>query len=132
MHAQFNATIEDAIFASDVDGMDIDIHLRGDDTADIHQHAYAVDTLKTDGSIEEQAFVHVPLGIKDAIAEAGLQLSSYGTGALVNLYLVLAVNEAKDVIARDRVTAVLELLLRDIIVVDEDRLFAVELLRNHE
>ena len=47
-------------------------------------------------------------------------------------YLVLAVNESQDVVAGDGVTAVLELILCDVLVADVDRFLTIELLRYDE
>ena len=108
--------------------MDVDIHLRRDDARHIHQDSNPVNALQTDGGVEEQLLVHVPLGIQDTIAEAGLQFVGYRTGTLVNLYLVLVVDIAQNVVTRYRVATMLELILTDVLFTDVDRLFAVELL----
>ena len=50
----------------------------------------------------------------------------------MDLYLVLIVNIAKGIIARDRVTATWKFILADILFCDKDGLFTVELIRNHE
>ena len=50
----------------------------------------------------------------------------------MDFYLVLAVDESKNVVARNGVTAVLKLVLLDVVVGNIDRLLAVELLRNHK
>ena len=67
--------------------------------------------LQADGGIEEQALVHVPLGIEDAVAVAGLQLRGNRTGTLVYLYLVLVVDVAQHVVTRNGVAACCELVL---------------------
>jgi hypothetical protein len=59
--------------------------------------------------------MHVPLGIKDAISEAGFQTSRYRTGPLVYLNLVLAIDESQDVITRNGVTTMLEFILMNVL-----------------
>lgn len=130
MDTEFDIPVEDPFLAGDSELMDVDIHLRGDDTGDVHHHTHAVDTLQMDGGIEEESFVHIPFRIEDAVTVTGLEFGSDRTVALVNLYAVLVVDKAKDVVTRDGVTAMTELILSDIVVVDEDRFLPVELLRN--
>ena len=50
----------------------------------------------------------------------------------MNLYLALAVDESQDVVARNRMTAVFELILVDVLVADVDGLLAVEVLSHHK
>ena len=108
--------------------MDVDVHLRGDNPRYVHQNTHAVDALNTDRGIEENLTVHVPFCVEDMIAEAALQLVGHRTGTLVNLNLVFVVDVPQDVVARNRMAAVLELILPDGLFADEDRLLAVELL----
>ena len=95
---------------------------------DIEQHAYTVNTLQTDGCIEEELLVHVPFRIENAVAKAGFEFCGNRTGTLVNLNLVLAIDESQHVIARNRVAAVLALLLFEVVVGNEDWLLAIEFL----
>ena len=83
--ADFNVALEDTLFTGDGELVDVDIHLRRDDFRDVHDHTYTVDTLDMDGSVEEEALVHVPFGIQDAVAVTGLELVCHRTVALVNL-----------------------------------------------
>ncbi len=83
---------EDAIVATDSELMDIDAQLVADNLAYIKQHTLAVDTLDFNGCIEEQLLVHIPFGIYDAVAVAGLQFGCHRAGALVYLDAVLVVN----------------------------------------
>lgn len=69
---------------------------------------------------------------KASVEKRGLFLVGHGTGSLVNLYLVLVVDIAQDVITRDGVAAVLELILANGILADEDWFLAVELLGHNE
>ena len=112
--------------------MDVDIHLVRDNLRDVKQHAHTIDTLNADGGIEEQLLVHIPFGIKDAIAETGLQFGCHRTGTLMDFYLVTAVDESQHVVARDWVAAMLELVLPNGFFGNENGLFAVELLWNHK
>ena len=93
---KFDISVEDPFLAGDGDLMDVDTHLRGDDTGDVHHHAHAVDTLQMDGGIEEEAFVHVPFRIEDAVAVTGLEFGGDRTVALVNLYAVLVVDKGSN------------------------------------
>lgn len=68
---------------------------------------------------------------KASVEKRGLFVG-HGTGSLVNLYLVLVVDIAQDVITRDGVAAVLELILANGILADEDWFLAVELLGHNE
>ena len=115
MYPQIDAAVEDAVFTGYRYLMNINAHLRGDDLRDLIEHTHAVDTADADGGIEEQHFVHVPLDIEDAVAVARLQFGSYRTDALVDLDLILVVDIAQGVIARDRVTTSWELILVDIL-----------------
>ena len=132
MDAQLNGTIKYAVISGDGQTVNIDTHLVGNDLGNVKQHAYAVNTLDVDGSVKEKFLMHVPLGIKDAIAKASLKFSSHRTGTLMNLYLMATIDEAQHIVARNGVTAMLELILRDVVVCDEDGLFAVELLWHHK
>ena len=76
--------------------------------------------------------MHIPLDVKDTVAEAGLELGSHRTIALVDLYLVLVVDIAQGIITRNRVTAAGELILVDVLLADIDGLLAIELLRHDE
>ena len=76
--------------------------------------------------------MHVPLGIEDTVAKATLQLVGHRTGTLVNLYLMLVVNITQDVVTWNGVTAVLELILTDILLTNVDGLLAILLIRNGE
>ena len=123
MDAQLDATVEDAVFTADGELVDIDTHLRGDDTGDIDEDAHTVDTLYADGSVEEQLLVHVPFGIEYAVAETGLQLVGHRTGTFVDFYLMLVIDIAQNIVAGNRVATVLELVLSDSVLADKDRLF---------
>ena len=72
--------------------------------------------------------MHVPFDVEDTVAVARFQLCSHRTGTLVNLYLILVVDIAEGIVARDGVTAAHELILLDVVLRNEDRLLAVELL----
>ena len=111
--AQLDAAVEQTVVAADGEFVDIDVHLRGDDSRNIYEDTHTVDTLNADGGVEEQLFMHVPLGIEDAVAETTLQLIGHRTGALVDFYLVLVVDISQDVVSGNGVTAVLELILSD-------------------
>ena len=50
----------------------------------------------------------------------------------MNFYLVLAIDESQDIIARDRVTAMLKLILVDVLVADIDGLLAIEILGDNK
>ena len=130
MDTQLDRTVKHTILRGNGQTVDVNPHLAGDNLRNVQEHAYAVDSLNADSGIEEQLLVHIPLGIEDAIAETGLQPGSYRTGTLVNLYLMTPIDKAKYIIARNGVTAVLELILRDILVGDEDSLLAIEILRH--
>ena len=128
MHAQFNATIEDTIFASDIDGMDIDVHLGRDNLRDLVEQSNPVNTAQTDGGVEEEFLVHVPLDVEDTVAETGLQLGGYRTVSLVDLNLVLVVDVTKGIITWDGVTTPWEFILTDVFFRNVDGLLTVELL----
>ena len=130
--ADFNVALEDTLFTGDGELVDVDIHLRRDDFRDVHDHTYTVDTLDMDGSVEEEALVHVPFGIQDAVAVTGLELVCHRTVALVNLNALLGVDETKDVVTRDGVATATETILTDVGVVDVDGFLAIELLGNDE
>ena len=130
--ADFNVALEDTLFTGDGELVDVDIHLRRDDFRDVHDHTYTVDTLDMDGSVEEEALVHVPFGIQDAVAVTGLELVGHRTVALVNLNALLGVDETKDVVTRDGVATATETILTDVGVVDVDGFLAIELLGNDE
>ena len=130
--ADFNVALEDTLFTGDGELVDVDIHLRRDDFRDVHDHTYTVDTLDMDGSVEEEALVHVPFGIQDAVAVTRLELVCHRTVALVNLNALLGVDETKDVVTRDGVATATETILTDVGVVDVDGFLAIELLGNDE
>ena len=127
MNAHLNRTLEDALLAGDENLVDIHIHLRRDYLCDIVEHAHAVDTAYADSGIEVELAVHVPLDIENTVAVAGLELGSHRTGTFVNLYLILVVYVAKGIVAGNWVTAAHELILLDVLLRNEDWLFAVEL-----
>ena len=130
--ADFNVALEDTLFTGDGELVYVDIHLRRDDFRDVHDHTYTVDTLDMDGSVEEEALVHVPFGIQDAVAVTRLELVGHRTVALVNLNALLGVDETKDVVTRDGVATATETILTDVGVVDVDGFLAIELLGNDE
>jgi hypothetical protein len=72
--------------------------------------------------------MHVPLGIKNAVAKTALQLVGYWAGALVDFYLLLVVDISQNVITGNGVTTVLELILSDSFFTNEDGLLAIEFL----
>ncbi len=81
--------------------------LVGDDFRHIEQHAHAVDAPQFDDHIEEELPVHLPLGIDNAVAEAGFQFGCHGTRPLVQFDAVLIVDiVAHDVVAGNGVAAV--------------------------
>ena len=125
MDTQLDRTVKHTILRGNGQTVDVNPHLAGDNLRNVQEHAYAVDALNPDSGIVEQVLVHIPLGIEDAIAETGLQPGSHRTGTLVNLYLMATIDKAKDIVTRNGVTAVLELILRDILVSDEDGLFTI-------
>ena len=94
MNTQFDTAVEDAILAGDIDGVDIDVHLRRYNLGDLIQHSHTVDAAQADGGIEEEPLMHIPLDVEDTIAETGLQFGGHRTVALVNLNLVLVVDIA--------------------------------------
>ena len=76
--------------------------------------------------------MHIPLDVEDTVAEAGLELGSHRTIALVDLYLVLVVDIAQSIITRDGMTAAGELILVNVLLADIDGFLAIELLRHDE
>ncbi len=130
--AEFDGAVEDALVAADGQLVDVDAELVADDLAYIEQHTLAVDTLDFDGRIEEQLLVHIPFGIYDAVAVAGLQLGCYLAGTLVYLDAVLVVDKSHDVIARDGMATVWEDKLVDVLLCDDERFLLVEVLAHDE
>ena len=70
MNTQFDGSVEDTVVAADGELVDVDAQLVADNLAHVEEHALAVDTLDFYGCIEEHLFVHIPLGIHDAVAVA--------------------------------------------------------------
>ena len=59
--------------------MDIDVELSEEDVRHVEEHSLAVGAVCLDRRVEEEALVHVPLCVEDAVAEAGLELGRHGT-----------------------------------------------------
>ena len=76
--------------------------------------------------------MHIPLDVKDTVTEAGLEFGSHRAIALVDLYLVLVVDIAQGIIARNGMTTIGELILIDVLFTDIDRFLAIKLLRHNE
>ena len=76
--------------------------------------------------------MHIPLDVENAVAVAGLELGGYRTGTLVYLNLILVVDIAQGIVARNGVTAAHELILLDVLFRDVDGLFAIELVGHHK
>ena len=51
--AQLDAAVEQTVVAADGEFVDIDVHLRGDDSRNIYEDTHTVDTLNADGGVEE-------------------------------------------------------------------------------
>ena len=77
--AHFDGSVEYTVVGLDGQTSDVDIHLRRDDTRHIDKDAHTVYALNADGSTKEELLVHVPLGIKNTIAIAGLKPVGNGT-----------------------------------------------------
>ena len=132
MNAHFDGSLEYTLFAGDENLVDVDIHLRRDDLRDVVKHTHTVDTADADSGIEVEFAVHVPLDVENAVAVAGLELGGYRTGTLVYLNLILIVDVAQGIVARNGVTAAHELILFDVLFRDVNGLFAVELVGHHK
>ena len=91
-----------------------------------------VDTRHLDGYVEEECASHVPLGVEDAVAVTGFQFCGHRTVALVDFDLLFAVDISQDVVPGNRVTAMHELILLDIVVGDVYRFLLIEFLRDGE
>ena len=72
MNLDLYGAVEYAIVTADGELVDIDIKLGTDYFAYIQQHPLAVYSLYLDGGIEKKLLVHIPLGIDNTIAVAGL------------------------------------------------------------
>ena len=104
----FYCTVEDAFVAGDGQAANVDVKLSADEVAEVVDHTLSVDTAYLYGGIKKHLLVHLPLGVEDAITIARLQACCHGTGSLVDLHMVLVVDKAQDVVARNGVTAVAE------------------------
>lgn len=105
VHTHLNLPLEDSLVGGEIHSADVDVHLLRDDLRYIVKHALAVYSVHLDGGIEEKLLVHFPLGVEDARAVAGLQFAGHATRPLVDLYVVLVVDEAEDVVAGNGVAA---------------------------
>ena len=92
MDAQFDAAVKDAVLTGNGYFVDVHVHLRRDDLRNLIQHTHTVDASQTQGGVEEENLVHVPLDVNDTVSEAGLELGCNRTVAPVNLYLVFVVD----------------------------------------
>ena len=128
MDTQFDGAVEDALIAGNGNAMDVDIQLVRDHLCHVMKHTLAVDARNLNGSVKEHHLVHVPLGVKDAIAETGLKLGSHSTVAAVNFYAVLIVDISEDVVTRNRMTALREDKRGDVLLIYNHRLLLVEAL----
>ncbi len=124
--------VENAVIAGDDQFLHVDIELAGDDPRDLIEQSDAVDAGDVDGGVEERLPVHIPFGVDDAVAETGFQFGGHITVAAVYLEMVLVVDEAQDVIAGNGAATSGKHQPFDIVVIDEERLFAVELLGDDE
>ena len=104
VHTELEGSLEDTILTGDIDGMDIHVHLSREHLGHLVQQSDAVDTFQLQRSIEEETFVHIPLGIEDAVAIARLELVGYRTGTFVYLYLLFIIDKSKDIISWDGMT----------------------------
>ena len=128
MHTQVDRAVKDAILGGEGKTADINAELVANDTRHLVDKTAAVDASEPDSGIEEEAFVHVPLHIKNAVAIAGFQPVGHRTGTLVYLNAVLIVDIAQHIIAWNGVTTFGEDILTDVLFVQEDGLLAVKLL----
>ena len=132
MDTKFELAVKDVVIAGDGHGVDVDIHLSGDDIGHFVEQSDAVDAFHLYRSVKEELFVHVPFCIEDAVTETCLQTCCNRTGTFVYLNLFLVVDESKHIVAGNWVAAVHELVLSDIIVGDEYWLFAVKPVRDSD
>ena len=132
VYTQFDGAVEDALIAGNGNAMDVDVQLVRDYLRHIVKHTLAVDTRNLNGGVKEHHLVHVPLGVKDAIAETGLKLGSHSTVATVNFYAVLVVDISEDVVTRNRMTALREDKRGDVLLIYNHRLLLVEALSYYE
>ena len=101
VNAHFDGTLEYTLFAGDENLVDVDIHLRRDNLRDVVKHTHTVDTADADSGIEVEFAVHVPLDVENAVTVTGLELGCYRTGTLVYLNLILVVDVAQGIVARN-------------------------------
>lgn len=132
VHTEFEGAFEDAVVGGDGDAVDVDAELVADDFGHIMEKALTVDTPDGNGGIEEEFFVHLPFGIKDAIAKAGLELGGNGAGALMDFYAAPVVDIAEDIVAGNGVAAVGIDVLRIGIFGDDDGLLLVKVFTDDE
>ena len=132
VYTHLDCSLEYALLAGDENLVDVDAHLRRDDLSDVIKHSHTVDTADTDGCIEVQLLVHIPLDIEYAVTVAGLKLGCNRTGTLMYLNLILVVDIAKCIVARDGVTAAHELVLLEVLLADVNGFLAVELVGHHK
>ena len=132
VHPQLYRTVEDALVAGDDELVNVNVELIGQHLRDIAQHAFAVDASYLYNGIKEQHVVHIPFGVKQAVAITGLQLGRHRTGALVYLHMAHIVYVAQNVIAGYGMAAMWKDKLVDILFGNDDRQLLVEVFPHHD
>ena len=89
MYAQVDDAVEDAVGSGEHDFANVHVELVGEYTCHLVHQSSAVNAAHAQGNIEEVLLLHVPLGIEDAVAVAGLEPVGRGACPLVYLNLVL-------------------------------------------
>ena len=113
--------------ASHGDSADVEVQLVGNQVGEVVQDSLAVDASNVDGGVEEDFVAHLPFCVEDSIAETRLQARCHRTVAHVDFNVLVVVDVAEDVVARNRMATVAENVHLDGFLGQHTGLFLVEI-----